>query len=235
MSNQKIFGVVTEAPTVIRNARTVDIEVEGTHSYQIQLHGSSTRIVAHNTLSLVGGTTPGCHPGIFQYYIRRIRMSSDTPLVDICRRHGYVVENQINFDGSIDHSTQIPCFPSKFPKGTILAKNFGAIEQMNIVRRLQGEWSDNSVSCTVYYKPEELPDIKEYLKKHYKNGIKTISFMLHQNHGFKQAPYEEITKEEYEKMVSNVREITNATIKFSKRDDDLASEPICTGGACPVK
>lgn len=228
-------GMVTKDPERIGMSRTLDMEVDNTHTYQIRLPESKTRVVSHNTLSLLGGCTPGCHPGIFQYYIRRIRMSSDTPLVDICRKHGYKVEPQLNFDGSVDHSTDIPCFPCKFPKGTILAKKFSAIEQMDIIRRLQKEWSDNAVSCTVYYKKEELPGIRKYLEEHFTKGIKSISFMLHNDHGFKQAPYEEITKEQYEKMMKGAQQINSASIKYYKHDDDLATEPTCAGGMCPVK
>lgn len=234
-NDTKTNGVVTQAPVFIGPTRTVDMEVENTHSYQIRLPQSQRRVVSHNTLSLLGGCTPGCHPGIFPYYIRRIRMSSDTPLVDICRKHGYTVEPQLNFDGSVDHSTEIPCFPCKFPEGTIFAKNFSAIKQMDIVRRLQSEWSDNSVSCTVYYKPHELPGIRAYLQKHFNEGMKSISFMLHNEHGFKQAPYEEITKEQFEAMSKKSRPIDTASIKFYKHDDDLATEPTCAGGMCPVK
>ena len=228
-------GIVTQAPVHIGLHRTVDMEVENTHSYQIRLPLSEHRIVSHNTLSLLGGCTPGCHPGIFPYFIRRVRMSSNTPLVDICKKHGYTVEHQINFDGSIDHSTEIPCFPCRYPDTTVCARDFDAIKQMDVVRRLQQEWSDNSVSCTVYYKPHELPAIKEYLKKHFTDGIKSISFMLHNEHGFSQAPYEEITKEKYEDMVKKTKIIDSASIKFYKDDDDLASESTCAGGMCPIK
>lgn len=162
-------------------------------------------------------------------------MSSDTPLVGICRQHGYDVEAQLNFDGTVDHSTDIPCFPCKYPDGTMLAKNFSAIEQMEIVKRLQKDWSDNAVSCTVYYKPHELPDIKKYLAENFKENIKSISFMLHNDHGFKQAPYEEITKQQYEKLVKKSKQINSASIKYYKHDDDMASEPQCAGGTCPVK
>jgi hypothetical protein len=49
-----------------------------------------------------------------------------------------------------------------------------------------------------YYKKEELPEIKQWLKENYKDSVKSVSFLLHSEHGFKQAPYEEITKEDAE-------------------------------------
>lgn len=188
-----------------------------------------TTVKPSGTLSLLPGVTPGCHPAYAQYMIRRIRISSDHPLVNVCREHGYPVEYQQNFDGSEDHSTVVVSFPFAYPEGTVLANDMTAISQLETVKWLQEVWSDNSVSCTVYYRKEELPEIKKYLAKNYKNNHKSLSFLLHSEHGFKQAPYEEISKEAYEELVAKTILITKI--------DDAAFDGIdeCAGGACPVK
>jgi ribonucleoside-triphosphate reductase (thioredoxin) len=188
-----------------------------------------TTVKPSGTLSLLPGVTPGCHPAYAQYMIRRIRISSDHPLVNVCREHGYPVEYQQNFDGSEDHSTVVVSFPFAYPEGTVLAKEMTAISQLETVKWLQEVWSDNSVSCTVYYRKEELPEIKKYLAKNYKNNHKSLSFLLHSDHGFKQAPYEEITKEAYEELVAKTTLIT----KIDEASFDGGDE--CATGACPVK
>jgi len=98
-----------------------------------------------------------------------------------------------------------------------------------VVKWLQEVWSDNSVSCTVYYRKEELNDIKKYLKKHYKNNHKSLSFLLHSEHGFKQAPLEEITKEEYDNMVKATKLITQID------EANIGLEDECATGACPIR
>jgi adenosylcobalamin-dependent ribonucleoside-triphosphate reductase len=188
-----------------------------------------TTVKPSGTLSLLPGVTPGCHPAYAQYMIRRIRISADHPLVNVCREHGYPVEYQQNFDGSEDHSTVVVSFPFAYPEGTVLANEMTAISQLETVKWLQEVWSDNSVSCTVYYRKEELPEIKKYLAKNYKNSHKSLSFLLHSEHGFKQAPYEEITKEAYDELVSKTRLIT----KIDEASFDGGDE--CASGACPVK
>lgn len=182
------------------------------------------------TLSLLPGVTPGVHPGYAQYMIRRIRIASDHPLVEVCREHGYPVEYRRDFDGSEDRSTVVVEFPFSYPEGTVLAKDMTAIEQLEYVRRLQTEWSDNSVSCTVYYRQGELPTIREYLNKYYNKNFKSLSFLLHSDHGFDQAPYEEITKEEYEKRVKS-----SQLIKRFVGALDLDASAECASGACPVR
>jgi ribonucleoside-triphosphate reductase (thioredoxin) len=188
-----------------------------------------TTVKPSGTLSLLPGVTPGCHPAYAQYMIRRIRISADHALVNVCREHGYPVEYQQNFDGSEDHSTVVVSFPFAYPEGTVLANQMTAISQLETVKWLQEVWSDNSVSCTVYYRKEELPEIKKYLAKNYKNNHKSLSFLLHSDHGFKQAPYEEITKEEYDALVSKTTLIT----KVDEASFDGGDE--CATGACPVK
>lgn len=190
----------------------------------------TTSVKPSGTLSLLPGVTPGIHPAYSQFMIRRIRVSSNHPLVGVCKDHGYHVEYQRNFDGSEDHGTVVVSFPFSYPKGTVLAKDMTAVQQLQAVKNLQTTWSDNSVSCTVYYRKEELPEIKEYLAKNYKDNHKSLSFLLHSEHGFDQAPLEEITEEEYNALVSKTKMITsvNGVIDFEGSDE-------CAGGVCPVK
>jgi len=183
------------------------------------------------TMALLKGVTPGVHPNpAGPFYIRRVRISSNSNLIEVCRKHGYEIEYQKNFDGTDDKTTMVVSFPCKVSKGTPIASNYSWKEQLDTVRRVQREWSDNSVSCTVYYKKEDINDIKEYLKKYYKNELKTVSFLLYSGHGFIQAPYETIPEEFYNQMISKVQPITSVDIKESE-----FSIVECEGGACPVK
>jgi ribonucleoside-triphosphate reductase len=190
-----------------------------------------TTVKPSGTLSLLAGVTPGVHPGYSQYFIRRIRMASNSNLVALCRENGYDVEYQRNFDGSEDKNTVVVSFPSCFPEGTVVAKDVSAVDQLNFVKELQANWSDNSVSCTVYYKKEELDSIKQWLKENYNTSTKTVSFLLHNDHGFDQAPYEEISKEKYDEMIAKVKPIKSVEVKES----DLLDSTECVTGACPIK
>jgi ribonucleoside-triphosphate reductase len=188
-----------------------------------------TTVKPSGTLSLLPGVTPGCHPAYARYMIRRIRISSNHPLVQVCKDHGYHVEYQQNFDGSEDFGTVVVSFPFRHPDHAVLAKDVTAIQQLETVKWLQEVWSDNSVSCTVYYRKEELPEIRKYLKKNYKQNHKSLSFLLHNEHGFKQAPLEEITEEQYNALVANTRTITAISEANIGLDDD------CATGACPIR
>jgi hypothetical protein len=110
---------------------------------------------------------------------------------------------------------------------------------------------------TVYYRREELGEIQQWLRSNYENNVKTCSFLLHSEHGFDQAPLEEITEEKYKEMLATCRPfdgfVTGTTgsptgsptgppsslcleskLVQEGEDDDLL-EVECPGGACPVR
>jgi ribonucleoside-triphosphate reductase len=190
-----------------------------------------TTVKPSGTLSLLAGVTSGAHPGYSQYYIRRIRMASDSPIVGVCKSHGYHVEYQRNFDGTEDHSTVVVSFPCKFPEGTLLANDMTALDQLEVIKRLQTEWSDNAVSVTIYYRKEELEAIRQWLAENYIN-VKSVSFLLHNEHGFDQAPLEEITEEKFAELSAGVKTISSFDSTINLDDMDIAD---CEGGACPVR
>lgn len=182
------------------------------------------------TLSLLPGVPPGSHPAYSTYLIRRIRFASNSPIVSTCRKAGYKVEFQIGQDGTPDYGTVVVEFPFSYPEGTVTAAEMTAIDQLEVVKRLQSEWSDNAVSCTVYLKPEELDGVREYLKKNYNKTFKSLSFLLHSDHGFKQPPLEEITKEEYDRLVSGTKLITSI-----EEEVEFDPDQECLNGSCPVR
>jgi ribonucleotide reductase alpha subunit len=208
--------------------RAYDVEYSDQRGWPASI--KLTTIKPSGTLSLLPGVTPGCHPAYARHLIRRIRISAGNPLIQVCRDHGYIVEPQRHFDGSEDKSTFVVEFPFSYPEGTKLASEMTAIDQLEVVKKLQAEWSDNAVSCTVYYKKEELPAIKEYLRENYQENFKSLSFLLHSDHGFDQPPLQSISEEEYNEIVARVRIITSVT---GSLEMDTSSD--CEGGVCPVR
>jgi len=191
-----------------------------------------TTVKPSGTLSLLAGVTPGIHPAYAEYYIRRVRMGSGDPLVNYCRDKGYDVQYDIGLDGKENHTVCVVSFPCKTPDHATLAKDLTAIDQLNWVVRAQSDWADNNVSVTVYYRKEELPEIQEWMKKNYKNKLKSVSFLLHSDHGFAMAPYEEISESEYVKMKSKIKD----DVLFIDNMNEFSIDNLeCADGACPIK
>jgi intein/homing endonuclease len=221
-------------PDCYEMLREYDMKYSAQHNFPQSV--KLTTCKPSGTLSLLAGVTAGVHPGYAEHYIRRVRISSESPLVQIAIKHGYHVEYARRFDGTNDTTTQIISFPYSLPKHTVFANECTAIQQLEYVRRLQTDWSDNSVSVTVTYKKEELPAIKEWLKENYNDTVKTVSFLLYSGHGFDQAPIEPITKEQYQEMKKKCKPFTSLEgICYVESDQQFIGEGECAGGACPIK
>lgn len=205
-----------------------DMEYSGARGYPGSI--KLLTVKPSGTLSLLAGVTPGAHPGFSQYHIRRIRMDARSELVDVCRQHGFPVEPQKRFDGTDDPNTVVVEFPCAFPEGTVLAADMTAVDQLETIKQLQTEWSDNAVSCTIYYKLEELPAIREWLQENYSTNIKSCSFLLHSGHGFVQAPLEEITHAEYLRRKNSSRDIVAVQI-----GEQVLLDADCESGSCPIR
>lgn len=191
-----------------------------------------TTVQPSGTLSLLPGVTPGIHPSFAKYYIRRVRFGSADPLVDACRKRGYKVVWDVGLDGREDHTRYVVEFPCKSPEGSVLASEMTAVEQLEWVKKMQTVWADNAVSVTVYYRKEELPEMKKWLSENYNNSVKSVSFLLHVDHNFPLPPYEEITQDAYEKMVEGI----DFSVKLNAGNGiDEIDIDNCATGSCPIK
>jgi hypothetical protein len=213
-----------------RELKAFDIEWSSKNHLPVSI--KLTTVKPSGTLSLLGGATPGVHPAYSAYYIRRIRISTNDPLVKLCKDAGYYTEFVKNFDGSENRDTMIVEFPCFAGEKAVLAKNMTAVDQLELVKKMQTVWSDNSVSVTVYYKLEELESIKNWLQQNYEKSLKTVSFLLHSDHGFAQAPYEEISENTYLEKMKKIK-----ALNFSGQDSSVSMiDGIeCAGGACPIR
>lgn len=201
---------------------------ENGHPQSIRL----TVVKPSGTLSLLGGSTAGGHPAFAKFFIRRIRFAANDPILNDLRKMNYKIEPEIKFDGSTNRDLLIAEFPCRFSDSTLVSKDMSAIQQLELVKKLQRVWADQAVSVTIYYKKEELEGIKKWLKENYNTSIKSVSFLLHSEHGFRQAPLQEIDEETYNKMISKIRKIDN--LSNSAFDGEIDSQE-CQSGACPIR
>lgn len=195
-----------------------------------------TTVKPSGTLSLLGGASPGGHRLFSEFFIRRVRIASDDPLVELCAKLGYPTEPLRRLDGEVDRKTVVISFPCNAGGAEMTEDNGDVIEQLELVKKLQTYWSDNAVSVTAYYDEADLPRLREWMKENYDNSVKSVSFLLRSKHGFDQAPLEKICEKEYRTMVRKVKQIDELSgeVKIDAGEDAI-KELECEGGACPVK
>jgi len=180
---------------------------------------------------LLGAMAEGIHPAYSKYLIQRIRIASNDALIERLQKAGHYMEPVEKFDGTLDPETMVVDFYLETPDGCPIAdEGFGTREQLDSLLLAQEHWADQAVSITVYYKEEDLPFIKEWVSDHL-HRIKTISFLKHAGHGFKQAPKEPISREQFSELSSNIRPLDIEGVG----DGELVSGIECDGGACPIR
>jgi len=182
-----------------------------------------TSIKPSGTVSLLNGSTPGIHFPEDEYYIRRIRFAKDSKLIQPLREAGYRIE-----EDKYSPNTLCVEFPVKEPHFFKGKRDVSMWEQLEIAAQYQHYWADNSVSITVTFKPEEASQIKDALEM-YETRLKAVSFLRYEETGYEQAPYEPITKEQYEDMIKNV-----IPIQRIENDEGGVGTKFCSNDTCEV-
>jgi len=181
-----------------------------------------TSVKPSGTVSLLPGVTPGIHFPHSEFYLRRVRLQDNSPLVSKLEQAGYPVEID-----KYSPNTVVVSFPIRERDFDRSKDDVSMWEQLELAAQMQQYWADNQVSITVSFKPEEAKDIK-YALELYETRLKGVSFLPLEDHGYEQAPYESISKEIYDAYVSNITEIDTTDAKHE------TTSRFCDGDTCTV-
>jgi len=183
-----------------------------------------TTVKPSGTVSLLPGVPPGIHYPHSEYYIRRIRLSKNSDLIAHIKNAGYKIEDDLYSPNTV--VTEFPIHEKYFDR----SKNEVSIwEQAENAAAYQNYWSDNQVSITITFKDEEADQIKHVLKC-YEDKLKSVSFLPIKEHGYKQAPYEEISKEQYETRIGKLK-----PFNLDETRDRAIGEKFCDSDRCEVR
>jgi adenosylcobalamin-dependent ribonucleoside-triphosphate reductase len=181
----------------------------------------TTSIKPSGTVSLLNGSTPGIHYPEDEYYIRRIRFAADSDMLPALASAGYKIEPDHYSPNTM--CVEFPVHEEHFVKGK---REITMWEQLEIAAQYQHYWADNSVSITVTFKPEEAADIKTALEM-YETRLKAVSFLRYEETGYVQAPYEPITREQYEEMSKGI-----TPVQRFNTEEGGAGTKFCDGESC---
>lgn len=185
-----------------------------------------TTVKPSGTISLLAGVSSGMHFPAFEYALRRLRVGNTSPICPFLQAAGIPSEA----DTFSDNTTvfEFPIHQGRTRKAT----DVSAWEQFAFLAMLQREWSDNMVSCTVYFDPETEGDQIENMLAQFAPIIKGVSMLPHTAGGvYAQMPYEGISAEEYEGRVRRMPEIDWSAYAGSAK----TPEPYCTTDTCSIE
>ena len=174
-----------------------------------------TCVKPSGTVSQLVGVSSGMHPWHSPYYIRTVRGDKKDPLSTFLKEVGIPCED----DFMKPDQTYVFSFPIKAPEGAIVRDDLTAIDHLNTWLVYQRAWCEHKPSITVSVKEDEWMDVGAWVWKHF-DEVSGISFLPHSDHSYKQAPYQEVTKEEYDELVSRMpKNIRWADLSFYETED----------------
>lgn len=193
---------------------------------------ATTCVKPSGTISQLVDSASGIHARHSPYYIRTVRSDIKDPLCKLMKDAGFPNEPDVT---KPEH-TVVFSFPIKAPEKAIFRNEMGAIKQLELWMYYKKHWAEHTVSITVSVKESEWFDAAAYVYRHF-DDISGISFLPFADHIYKQAPYQECTKEEYDSLVSKMpTNVDWARLKeYETADMTIGSKELaCSAGGCEI-
>ena len=178
-----------------------------------------TCVKPSGTVSQLVGVSSGMHAWHSPYYIRTVRGSKGDPISTFLKEVGIPVEDDV----MKPNDTYVFSFPIKAPEGAVVRNDLTAIEHLNIWLVYQRAWCEHKPSITVSVKEDEWMEVGAWVYKHF-DEVSGISFLPHSDHSYKQAPYQEVDKAEYDALVAKMpKEIRWEDLSFYETEDGTST------------
>ncbi len=231
--DNKVMGDVNDgARRILQELKQVAVETNANLSTLLGIPQSTaiTCVKPSGTVSQLVDSASGIHPRHSSYYIRRVRGDKKDPLSQFLKDQGVHTEDCV----MKPDSTVVFSFPIEAPEGATVRDDLTAIDHLELWMMYQKEWCEHKPSVTISVKEEEWMEVGAWVWKNF-DDISGISFLPYDGGSYRQAPYEECTKEEYVKLLGN----TPPKIKWNELvevDDNVkgVQELACSSGSCEV-
>lgn len=215
-------------------AKAVKVARHASSKLNINMPTAITCVKPSGTVSQLVDSSSGLHTRYSDYYIRRYRISDTDPLIKMLREQKIPLKPEVGQDEETA-TTWVVEFPVKSPKGSVTRNDLTAVQQLEHYKLLQKYWCEHSASCTIYVKDSEWFEVGNWVYQNWEY-INGISFLPYDGGIYKLAPYEEITKEKYDKLVDKFPKIDYTTLsKFELEDQTEGAQNLaCVSGVCEI-
>ena len=219
---------------VLSELRQVCVEVNEEFARKLKINPSAaiTCIKPSGTVSQLVDSASGIHARHNPYYIRTIRADVKDPLCKFMQERGFPAEPCV----MKPNHTMVFSFPVKSPDKAIFRTDMTAVEQLELWLFYQKHWCDHKPSVTITIKESEWMEVGAWVWKNF-DEMSGVSFLPFSDHTYRQAPYQDCTKEEYEellkKMPANID--WSELSQYEKEDNTSGSQTFsCSANSCEV-
>jgi ribonucleoside-diphosphate reductase alpha chain len=198
----------------------------------IPVSAAITCVKPSGTVSQLVDSASGIHARHSPYYIRTVRADKKDPLALMMKDMGFPVEDDV----TKPQHTYVFSFPQKSPDHAVFRKDLTAIQQLELWLTYQRHWCEHKPSVTVSVKEEEWPEVGAWVYNHF-DEMSGVSFLPFSDHVYKQAPYQDCTKEEYDALAAKMPKSVDWTklATYEKQDATTGSQELaCVAGGCEI-
>jgi len=189
-----------------------------------------TTVKPSGTVSQLVNSGSGIHPRYAHHYIRRVRTDMTDPLAEWMRSKGMPYEVDV-----YNNKNCVFSFPISSDKEAVTRNDIGAIEHLRVWLKYRKYWTDHNPSVTIYVGEDEWMDVGTWVWNNWEE-VCGIAFLPREDdsHSYVQAPYEDITQQQYEEMMNDIPDIDYS--EYREYDDNTTSsqEMACTAGVCEI-
>lgn len=226
----------------VRNDKVLDtlrlhaIEVNKKYAKRFSINASTaiTCVKPHGNSGQLLGVGSGMHPWYAPYFIRRVRISHTDTLLQMARDQGVPCLPEVGqAEGTA--TTYVLEFPVKAPEGAVFKDEVSALELLKEWKRLKEHFVEHNPSATIYVGPDEWIAVGNFVYENW-DSIGGLSFLPRSEHVYQLAPYEAITKEEYERRKKAIGKIDFSKLSQYEAADNTtgAKEFACVSGVCEL-
>jgi len=221
-------------PLLLSNLRQLAVDANRDWASRIGIEASAaiTCVKPSGTVSQLTDAASGIHARHAPYYVRTVRADNKDPLCQMMKEMGFPNEADVM---KPEHTT-VFSFPMKSPEGSVFRKDMTALEHLNLWLVYQRNWCEHKPSITVTVKEHEWMEVGAWVYDHF-DEVSGISFLPYADHSYRQAPYQDCTKEEYEALLAKMPKDADWSLlsKYEKEDNTVGNQTFaCSGDKCEV-
>lgn len=227
---------VARDPKILEKLKKETIRINSIFAERFGINASTciTCIKPSGTVSQTVDCSSGMHPRHAPYYIRRVRISANDALFKMLKDQGVPYHPEVG-QTMEDATTYVLEFPVKAPKGAIVKDDISALDQLAHWKIVKEHYTEHNPSVTVSVGEDEWLAVATWVYENW-DMVGGLSFLPRSNHVYQLAPYETITKEQYEEMAKRLGDIDFSKIVIYERNDEteVKKELACVSGVCEI-
>ena len=212
--------------------KSIEVNKEFAKELGINQSAAVTCVKPSGTVSQLVDAASGIHARHNPYYIRTVRGDKKDPLTKLMTEVGFPVED----DEMNPSHTAVFSFPMKVDRGAVFRTDLTAIQQLDLWKIYQEHWCEHKPSVTISVKEDEWMEVGSWVYKNF-DQMSGVSFLPFSEHTYRQAPYQDCDREQYEKLLKVMpKDVDWSQLsKYEQVDTTVASQELaCTSGSCEI-